>query len=451
MLKEKRVKTTTAVYSDVGKVRKANEDSFYVSKDENLLIVCDGMGGQVAGGLASKIAVETIQDVFQNMDEEYTKYFLYDPEFSLSRSTRRLIVAVRLANRRIYNISTRFSKLRGMGTTVVALTLDKAFATMIHVGDSRIFRVSDKEVFQLTEDHSWLNELIEDQEINEEQIETFAQKNVITRALGTGPTVKIDVHCEKYKADDTYVLCTDGMHNTVGAKDIRRIFDKSNGSIDAATRQLIQRALRRDGSDNVTVAVARINQNSRETKRQGVSTTIPEEGDKLSQKIDKFIQTNYNEPQLNMNQSPIMNTLSRRNFMVPVMVLLTGLLCFLLGMALQGFNPARARSGGPQTTTSAGRAAPPNQIQASQAPITRSRLRGDAVMAVVFFNSTRDFKEAKLDERGTVLDSYLPYQPGENGSNQRDFSIFLIDSENNVMHKTANVQLPELAGLSGSR
>ncbi|MFQ5648526.1 MAG: Stp1/IreP family PP2C-type Ser/Thr phosphatase [bacterium] len=451
MLKEKRITTTTAVYSDVGKVRKANEDSYYISKDENLVIVCDGMGGQVAGGLASKIAVETIQDIYQHMDDELVKHFLYEQELTLARSSCRLIAAVRLANRRIYNISTQFSKLRGMGTTVVALSLDKSFATMVHVGDSRIFRVSDQEVFQLTEDHSWLNELIEDKEINEEQIETFAQKNVITRALGTGPTVKIDIHCEKYKKDDTYILCTDGLHNSVGPRDIKRLFERNHGSLDALTRKLIQKAMRRDGSDNITVAIARVSQDSKDTRRQGLSTTIAEEENKLSQKIDRFIHDNYSEPQLQTNQHSLMTTIHRRRFMVPGLVLLTGLLCFMLGMALQNFNPkarmAASRSGGSRQTKVAlpANAANSSSLIASQTqPITRSTLSDDAVLAVVFFNSLKDYQTAQLDERGTVIDRIHPYRLDDTPLISGDFSIFLIDSSNNVIRKVSGVQLPVL-------
>lgn len=457
MLRERRIKTTTAAYTDVGKVRKANEDSYYISKDENLIIVCDGMGGQVAGGLASKIAVETIQDIFTNMEDELVKNFLYDEELNLARASRRLVAAVRLANRRIYNISTRFAKLRGMGTTVVALVLDKSFATMVHVGDSRIFRISDRKVLQLTIDHSWLNELIEDNEINEEQIETFAQKNVITRALGTGPQVKIDIHCEKYKKDDIYILCTDGLHGSVGAADIKKMFEKSNGSVDALSRRLIQKALRRDGSDNVTVAVARVNQNSKETHRQGVSTTIPEEGEKLSSKIDRFIQDNYSEPQLQMNQNQIMTTINQRRFMLPGLVLLTGLLCFMFGMALQNFNnkgrshntqtsSARSEQGQPKANYAMPAASIRNPRNAVAQPesIQRSPVSEDAMLAVVFFNSARDYNAANLEQRGLVIDSIHPYREDETPIITGDFSIFLIDSSNNVIRKVSGVQLPDM-------
>ncbi len=442
MLKQKRIKTSTAVHSDVGKVRKANEDSYYISKNENLIIVCDGMGGQVAGGLASKIAVETIKDIYQELSEEGIQEFLYESEKQLASSSRRLIVAVRLANRRIYNVSKRFPKLRGMGTTVVALTLDKSFATMVHVGDSRIFRHSDNKVLQLTQDHSWLNELIEDNEINAEQIETFAQKNVITRALGTGPAIKIDIHCEKYKKNDIYVLCTDGLHTSVGAKDIKKTVARSNGSIDTATRGLLTKALHRDGSDNITVAVARVDQDSRETKRPALSTVIPEEGDRLLAKADKFIQEHYTEPNLQNSRIPMTNAFSTRPFMLPILVLATGLICFMLGMLIKGGrSSARTNIQAQQMASAAG--IQRTGIQGGQSElIQRSDVQEDAVLAFVFFNSESDFNKAKLEQRGLLIDKIHPYAENEQLAITGDFSIFLIDAANNVINKTSGIQIP---------
>ncbi|MCG8606195.1 protein phosphatase 2C domain-containing protein, partial [bacterium] len=177
-MNEESVQVKTTAYSDIGTQRKANEDSYFVAENENLLIVCDGMGGHVAGGLASKIAVETIKEVYFNLEEDQLQKLFPDIDQNLTQAARLLVAAVRIANRRLYNMAAKFPKLRGMGTTVVAIAFDSDAATLVHVGDSRVFRISDDAITQLTEDHSWLNELIEDNEINEEQIETFSQKNV---------------------------------------------------------------------------------------------------------------------------------------------------------------------------------------------------------------------------------------------------------------------------------
>jgi len=450
MARIRKIDILTAACTDVGRMRKANEDSHYASADENLIIVCDGMGGQVAGGLASKIAVETIKDVYLDIEDKHFHGDFYELDEALTHSAQRLVTAVRMANRRLYKIAAKFPKLRGMGTTVVALTFDKYFATMVHVGDSRIFRLSGNQIIQLTEDHSWLNELIEDNEINEEQIETFQQKNVITRALGTGPSVKIDIHTEKYKEGDTYVMCTDGLHSSVTERDIRKMLLRNSQTLDAVTAEMVEKAKKRDGTDNITVAIARINQDSKPTKKAGIAVTIPEESDRIALKEDKFIQEHYSEPKFKTNTNAFMNTFIPNKVMMFGLAALTGLACFFLGLKLQTGSttperPLSARvSGNVNRTTElempkAGMAVNPLK-QASA--ITRSKLGKNAVLAFVFFNSEADYEKAKLEQRGDVLDKVYPYDNSTNPGLSGDFSIFLIDAASNVIHKTSDIKLP---------
>ncbi|MFQ5770092.1 MAG: Stp1/IreP family PP2C-type Ser/Thr phosphatase [bacterium] len=458
MKKDKKIQILTAVYSDVGKVRQTNEDSYYVSKDETLIIVCDGMGGQIAGGLASKIAVETIKDVFYGLTADQIGKIFYDIEANLALAARLLIAAVRIANRRLYNIAAKFPKLRGMGTTVVAVTFDNSVATMVHVGDSRILRISDDNILQLTEDHSWLNELIEDNEINEEQIETFTQKNVITRALGTSPTVKIDIHCERYKKNDIYILCTDGLHNSVNNEDMKKVFQNyHHETLDTITKKLIEKANKRDGSDNITAAVAKIQQNSKNTTLMGISTTIPGEEDKIITKEDKFIQEKYKDPKLKLFNQPSM-IMNQQKLLIMGLILFTAMLCFFLGMNIQSIKQNNHTKklpliSGKNTLATDSRTSnnmsnnvlpakvnKRNHIADRTLPIQRSRLSRDAVLVFVFFNSQEDYEKAKLEQRGLVLDKMSPYLAEEK---QGSFTIFLIDSTNNVIWQTAGIQLPE--------
>ncbi|HEX9654454.1 MAG TPA: Stp1/IreP family PP2C-type Ser/Thr phosphatase [bacterium] len=461
-MKNSELKISTAALSDVGAVRKANEDSYFVSKDERLLIVCDGMGGQVAGGLASKIAVETVKDIFFGLKEDQILKISSDLDPTLAISSRRLISAVRMANRRLFSIAARIPKLRGMGTTVVAATFDEYFATMVHVGDSRIFRYSDGEVVQLTEDHSWLNELIEDNELNEEEIETFQQKNVITRALGTSPTVKVDIHCEKYKKNDVYILCTDGMHASVSGEDISKMISNHPHSLETITKKLIEKAKRRDGTDNITAALAQIRQNSAETKMVGTSATITEEDEKVALKEDKFILEKYGSTKLSItNKTHVLNMMHQR-FIFAAAVLVTAVFCFLLGMNLQpahqplgtaiqpnvsgGQNPGGAGTS-EQTAQAASFANGQQPVSAAPPVIQRSAVSRDAVLAVVFFNSQRDYDAAQLEERAKVLDQLSPLSKEGHELIQGTFSIFLIDSSNNVIRKTSGVHLPDVSPL----
>jgi len=447
-----KIQAITAVHSHVGKVRKANEDSYYVSRNEDLLLVCDGMGGQVAGGLASRIAVETIKHVYQESTAGTIRGLLHDAEHDFLPSTQRLLAGIRTANRRLFKLACKFPSLRGMGTTVVALCFGDAFATMAHVGDSRIFRISEDRILQLTQDHSWLNELIEDNEINEEQIETFVEKNVITRALGTSPTIKIDCHCEKYKKGDIYVLCTDGVHNCMRPESIKKIFTRTSGTLDSKTRRLVEKALKIDGSDNLTVAVARVERNSPNTKYHGMSTTVPEESEAIVVAANKLIENNFQDTQLQNYKKPVHIEMKKRRFFLPTLLVLTGLLCFGMGMFIQ-----TAKSNSAAKTVNKSRPLPSSRVparlarpdlkaaamQVSGSGNRQSTPKKDAVLAYVFFNSQEDFDRAALSAKGTVLATFRPYEP-ENGRHPNNkFEIFVIDGQNNVLNKTNEITLPE--------
>jgi len=429
---------SVAAHSDIGLQRKANEDSYYVSPEEDLIIVCDGMGGQVAGGFASRIAVETVKDVYYGATRSHLQRILQDLEINLADSAARLVAAVRVTNRRLYTIAAKFPKLRGMGTTVVALAIDEEMATMVHVGDSRICRISGDKILQLTEDHSWLNELIEDNEINEEQIETFQEKNIITRALGTSPSVKLDIHCEKYRKNDIYVLSTDGLHNSVRSNDMHRLYKKRFTTADSFAKLLIEKAKRRDGSDNITVAVVKMERDCKESSQIGISTTIEAEDSKTTQRQDKFIQDHYGDPKLTLMKKNDMPDVKQNRLLLPAVVLLTGVVCFLLGMFLQNANSGNV---GLRKSARVSQSVPGKQVAAPA--IRRSKIKQDAVLAFVFFNSMEDYRRAMLDERADVLDRIQPYT-NRNAKMRGNFSLFLIDDDNNVIRKIAGLQLPRL-------
>ncbi len=458
MSEEPSIQATKTAYSDVGTLRKANEDSYYISENENLLIVCDGMGGQVAGGLASKIAVETIKDIYFGLPDDQLSRLFPEIDRGLPQSARLLIAAVRTANRRLYNMALKFPKLRGMGTTVVALSFDQDAATLVHVGDSRVFRISDNAITQLTEDHSWLNELIEDNEINEEQIETFAQKNVITRALGTAPTIKIDLHCEKYKKDDIYILCSDGLHNALTQEEIKETFNKQNSSLEVTIKQLIEKAKSTDGSDNITAAAAQVDRDCDNSSQVGISTTIPPEDAKNAAKTDKFIQEKYGEAKVNLFGKP-QSKRSLRPYITAGLGLLISALVFILVMNLQskkGFSSSRGE-GTLNSQTSLSGAAPQNntaeKTERQSAMEVKAGLKSDgrtpgagigkdAVMAVVLFNSVEDYRRSKLEQNAKVLDKFQPYADASKNWSRNNFTFFLIDSANNVIRKRSGLEIP---------
>ena len=450
MKENKKTQITAGAHTDVGNLRASNEDSFYISEDENLIIVCDGMGGQIAGGLASKIAVETVKDVYLNVEQDKLDKLFPDLEGSLTETARRLVAAVRLANRRIFKTAVKFPKLRGMGTTVAAITFDSNLATMVHVGDSRILRLSDNKILQLTEDHSWLNELIADDEIDEEDIETFSKKNVITRALGSSPAIKIDIHCEKYKKDDMYILATDGMHNAIPQEEIKKlIYKNKNGILQKVAKFLIETAKAIDGSDNITVALAKVTKDSSNKAVVGTSKTIFEEDDKTRARENKFIVERYGEPQMAWGRFQISARTPQRLFFASLFILFLTLGIYFT--QVRSFsNPKTPPVETKQNESTrknkinnvAASTPPARRTKIPQLVIQRSKVNENAIMAFIFFNSKEDFENAKLRQRGTLLNTFQPYLRKDEAASE-DLSIFLFDESGNVVQKS-NFQLPEI-------
>ena len=450
MKENKKTQITAGAHTDVGNLRASNEDSFYISEDENLIIVCDGMGGQIAGGLASKIAVETVKDVYLNVEQDKLDKLFPDLEGSLTGTARRLVAAVRLANRRIFKTAVKFPKLRGMGTTVAAITFDSNLATMVHVGDSRILRLSDNKILQLTEDHSWLNELIADDEIDEEDIETFSKKNVITRALGSSPAIKIDIHCEKYKKDDMYILATDGMHNAIPQEEIKKlIYKNKNGILQKVAKFLIETAKAIDGSDNITVALAKVTKDSSNKAVVGTSKTISEEDDKTRARENKFIVERYGEPQMAWGRFQISVRTPQRLFFASLVIFFLTLGIYFTQVrsfsnpktppveTKQNESPRKNKINNVAASTP-----PARRTKIPQLVIQRSKVNENAVMAFIFFNSKEDFENAKLRQRGTLLNTFQPYLQKDEAASE-DLSIFLFDESGNVVQKS-NFQLPEI-------
>ncbi len=450
MKENKKTQITAGAHSDVGNLRASNEDSFYISEDENLIIVCDGMGGQIAGGLASKIAVETVKDVYLNVEQDKLDKLFPDLEGSLTGTARRLVAAVRLANRRIFKTAIKFPKLRGMGTTVAAITFDSNLATMVHVGDSRILRLSDNKILQLTEDHSWLNELIADDEIDEEDIETFSKKNVITRALGSSPAIKIDIHCEKYKKDDMYILATDGMHNAIPQEEIKKlIYKNKNGILQKVAKFLIETAKAIDGSDNITVALAKVTKDSSNKTVVGTSKTIFEEDDRTRARENKFIVERYGEPQMAWGRFKISVKTPQRLFFASLVIFFLTLGIYFTQVrsfsnpktppveTKQNESPRKNKINNVAASTP-----PARRTKIPQLVIQRSKVNENAVMAFIFFNSKEDFENAKLRQRGTLLNTFQPYLRKDEAASE-DLSIFLFDESGNVVQKS-NFQLPEI-------
>src|SRR5947209_789302 len=244
----KQLRHEVAQLTDVGRKREHNEDNmaYVIPKDPQvmaskgaLFIVADGMGGHAAGEVASEIAVDTVSNAYYQDDSDDV--------------TDSLLHAIRRANASIHQRAAENMLRSGMGTTCVAAVLRGNMAYIANVGDSRAYLIRGSQVRQISQDHSWVGEQVRAGLLTEEQARTHAQRNVITRSLGTQPEVEIDIFSEPLQEGDSMVLCTDGLSGLVGDEEIRRIVDQSRPQ--ESVYHLVERANENGGPDNITAIV----------------------------------------------------------------------------------------------------------------------------------------------------------------------------------------------------
>ena len=243
--------------TNVGMKRTHNEDNLYLPTDERLAIVADGMGGHASGEIASQMAVETVVEFFKSTQEDTEITWPFKLDRGYRYDVNRLITGIKLANVKIFEAAQREPQYRGMGTTIVAALFLDDQVLIAHVGDSRLYRVRDGEIQQITEDHSLLNDYIKMKHLSPDEIAAFPHKNVIVRALGMKDTVQVDVHVEQPVLGDVYLLCSDGLSGMVKDEEIAAIAE-SEKDLDALCERLIGEANKNGGVDNITVVAVRV-------------------------------------------------------------------------------------------------------------------------------------------------------------------------------------------------
>ena len=231
--------------TDKGLVRSTNQD-FYLAgelqNDVTWAVVCDGMGGAMGGNVASETAVKIISDKLTSGYHEGMN----------DNSIKHLIVsAVDAANASVHSKSVSDPALAGMGTTAVVAVVSSDSVYLAHVGDSRIYIISENSIVQLTTDHSVVQMMVDNGEISPEEAKEHPKKNVITRALGVEDTVRIDYSQEIFNEGDILLLCSDGLTNYVSDEDIMKICRENDRF--ALADLLVEAANANGGGDNVTV------------------------------------------------------------------------------------------------------------------------------------------------------------------------------------------------------
>lgn len=252
------MRITSCGMTDVGMKRTNNEDNYLINDEMNLFVVCDGMGGHVGGEFASAIAVNTIEEVLTSVDLEDANLDVDPDDGPVELTRERLRYSIRLAGKRIYEKAVEEPEYKGMGTTAVAILVEGGNAFVAHVGDSRAYIVRDGVIEQLTEDHSLVNEKIKAGLITPEEAKNHKLKNIITRSLGYMEDVEIDIQVRAVRKGDRFVLCSDGLSGLVETAEIgETVLDHRPQD---ACRRLIEMACERGGDDNITVAVAKVDE-----------------------------------------------------------------------------------------------------------------------------------------------------------------------------------------------
>lgn len=228
--------------TDIGMKRKINQDSFLKDDEQRLYVVADGMGGHRGGEVASQLAVQVMQ-TFCKANAQMQPRDLLDK-------------AVNAACQSIYEQSTGNAELAGMGTTIVSLLFANGSVCIGQVGDSRAYLMSKEGIWQVTEDHSLLNEEIRAGRLMAGQASSYQFKNVITRSVGYEARVNVDVYRRQVQAGDIFLLCTDGLSGLVSMSEMHEAVLKHG--LEGGLKSLVDMANARGGDDNITGLVAEV-------------------------------------------------------------------------------------------------------------------------------------------------------------------------------------------------
>ncbi len=242
--------------TDGGVVRDHNEDAIGSSAEIGLVILADGMGGHNAGEVASEMAVSSIIQALQT-GIHHINTATVDEDSGYTHGTLLIHDAIQNANQEIFQAANDQPQCQGMGTTLVAALYYEDRVTIANVGDSRLYRLRDGQLEQLTTDHTLLQELVDRGFYSKEEAEASLNRNVITRALGTESTIQVDLQEEILLPGDLYLLCSDGLNDMIGDEKILTTLRMFGGNLDKIGEELIRQANAAGGRDNVSVILVR--------------------------------------------------------------------------------------------------------------------------------------------------------------------------------------------------
>ena len=241
----------SAGMTHIGRKRKSNQDAIYLNSKNHLYIVADGVGGHSGGDVASTMAVSLIPDYFlkQDINENNVK--------------EHLVEAINYTNRAILNESMKRPELQGMGTTVVAMYFLEGNLYIVNIGDSRSYLVHEGQLYQLTQDHSLVQEKINLGFYTREQAREDPMRNVLVRTVGHEESTRADIFSYKVSPNDCFLLCSDGLHDKVNDQDVLTLINQhisqgkcSKSQLQSTVEALIDQANKNGGGDNISVIIS---------------------------------------------------------------------------------------------------------------------------------------------------------------------------------------------------
>jgi len=247
--------------SELGRVRKNNEDYYLIDSALQLYVLSDGMGGEAHGEVASQLAVQTVLTHCKQAENSRATPIFGDSSPDVSERTNRLASAIHLANRKVFETAATNAAQKGMGTTIVAAWIDAQRLSLAHVGDSRAYLLRAGSMDQLTADHSLVAEKVRVGILTPQEADASEMQSVLTRAVGTNSTVDVDTDEQALLLGDFVLLCSDGLTRMVTDPEIASILLTSSSAQESADR-LVDLANENGGVDNISVIVLRVAEKS---------------------------------------------------------------------------------------------------------------------------------------------------------------------------------------------
>lgn len=240
-------------FSDTGRVRKSNEDSYLCKPEERLFLVADGMGGQTSGDIASRLAVEYVEKFIVRSRSRDIQWPVKESG-NFTPEQRRFLSAINFANRRIFHLSGKNPDMKGMGTTLAGVLMEGERFVVANVGDSRVYKIGGGQIRRITQDHSLAAEQVRSGKLTEEEARIHSHRNILTRALGVHQRVRVDLFLTDIVHGDMILLCTDGLYHMLDDTKILSIIGRNkNKSLQERARSLVLEANLAGGTDNITV------------------------------------------------------------------------------------------------------------------------------------------------------------------------------------------------------